>query len=560
LQIGPFTFRFTDPTAARGRPAPVPPAVALLEAEGLSEPLRLEDRLVLIGRRETADISLTENSASSAHAVLIATSGGHVVRDLNSRTGTFVNDAKIHEHVLEPGDMVRVGETTMRYGRARNQSVALPVAPAAPAARVAPAAPVAAPAAPAAAPEAVAKPEADASEAEKGAEPEAEPETGPKRSSDQSLAPAPADTAPAGDARIEGTGSREQESAAPSPAATLDTAPGDLSADGNAPGAALADKPDDGEEGSSLGVGAYLNSMSATRHVESKAGEAEQDQLESPPAVEAGPGGSPAGDSGPADAPAATHDNGDEVIPLASSDELFDGAPTIPEPAVASPDGATPTPPDDDVGSAEVASPMAEQSPAVPSPALPSPAFPSPALAAGASGETGSADVPELENADDGGDEIPELMEPAAVAGPEGALASPSPSPAPPLPPAPQVYPAAPSAAALPVRPAWGNRARSLAPPGSSAAPRQGGASGAGWGTHPAPPAPPPSALPSRRAAGLKPPGARKTGKPSAAPAPRADRPRSPFDRTRAAESEPEPVDGRLPEESDVEGAPPGSD
>jgi hypothetical protein len=58
----------------------------------------------------------------------------------------------------------------------------------------------------------------------------------------------------------------------------------------------------------------------------------------------------------------------------------------------------------------------------------------------------------------------------------------------------------------------------------------------------------------------MKPSAARKTGKPAAAPAPRADRPRSPFDRAGAAEPGPEPVDGRLPEESDREGAPPGSD
>lgn len=117
IQVGSFSFRFTDPAPAKSRATDPPPPAASLEVDGLDEPLPIQSRTLLIGRRESADVSLTENSASSAHALLFAAEGKHLLRDLNSRTGTFVNGVKVHEHALTPGDMVRIGETAFRYVR-----------------------------------------------------------------------------------------------------------------------------------------------------------------------------------------------------------------------------------------------------------------------------------------------------------------------------------------------------------------------------------------------------------------------------------------------------------
>ena len=126
LQVGRFTFKFTDPTAADTRSkadmASAPPPAAALEVEGLDEPLPVTGRALLIGRRETADISLTENSASSAHALIFVADGKHLLRDLKSRTGTFVNGVKVDEHALSPGDVIRVGETDFRYVPVRSGS------------------------------------------------------------------------------------------------------------------------------------------------------------------------------------------------------------------------------------------------------------------------------------------------------------------------------------------------------------------------------------------------------------------------------------------------------
>jgi pSer/pThr/pTyr-binding forkhead associated (FHA) protein len=516
LQVGPFTFRFTDP-GGRSRPVPVPPPVALLEAEGLSEPLRLEDRLVLIGRRETADVSLTENSASSAHAVLIATNGGHVVRDLNSRTGTFVNDAKIHEQVLQPGDTLRVGETTMRYARARNQAVTVPAVPAVPAA-VPPAAP--------------AKPTPAAAKREPAQKSEPDPEPEPEPAADFAGAVARAaetETAPRAEALRGDPGSNGKKESAPAAPAAVAPTPnsaddasadtgsgadlritGSPESDDAAP--ALAESAEGPGDGSSLGVGAYLDSLTGTTDArpDGHGAHPEASDVHSPAEPGAGEpdAGTPAG-------PDRAGEQHDETIPSASSDEVFEDVPARAE----SWDGVTPG-----TAAGAVDPSSAAPSPAEPSPALPSPAPPSFALVGAAS------DVPDLEDSADDGDEIPELAKPDALSEPD--LARPAP-PVPPLPLPPRGASAAP--AALPARPAWGNRARSPAPPGSSASPREaGGAAGGGWANRPAapaPPAPPPSALPGRRAAGAKPPPApRNSKKPANPPAPRTDRPSSPFD------------------------------
>lgn len=160
LQVGPFTFKFSNPAdpdaaapASSASPSPAPPAPeAALEVEELDQPLPVRGRALLIGRRDTADISLTENSASSAHALIFAAEGKHLLRDLKSRTGTFVNGVKVEEHALSSGDVIRVGETEFRYVVSGSRAEAAAAAPTAEPA----AAPVAA------VPDAIPDPEPDA--------------------------------------------------------------------------------------------------------------------------------------------------------------------------------------------------------------------------------------------------------------------------------------------------------------------------------------------------------------------------------------------------------------
>jgi len=113
LQIGTFTLTFHVGRGHRTHHAV--PAKARLEVQGADAPLPVDQRVMLIGRRATCDIPLVEVSVSTAHAIIFWANGKHWLRDLGSRTGSFLNGRKIHQQELKHGDQIRVGETDMRF-------------------------------------------------------------------------------------------------------------------------------------------------------------------------------------------------------------------------------------------------------------------------------------------------------------------------------------------------------------------------------------------------------------------------------------------------------------
>ncbi len=113
IKIGSFTFKYTA-----GRSTSPPSAgvqSASLQVIGADYPVPIDQRVLLIGRRSSSDIHLLEESVSTAHAVIFEMDGKHHVRDLGSRTGTYVNGVQVHQHSLNAGDSIRIGETTLTY-------------------------------------------------------------------------------------------------------------------------------------------------------------------------------------------------------------------------------------------------------------------------------------------------------------------------------------------------------------------------------------------------------------------------------------------------------------
>ncbi len=68
-----------------------------------------------IGRGSECVIELSDALISRVHAILVADSGRWIVRDGDSRNGTFVNDCKIDEAALGEGHVVRVGNTEFSF-------------------------------------------------------------------------------------------------------------------------------------------------------------------------------------------------------------------------------------------------------------------------------------------------------------------------------------------------------------------------------------------------------------------------------------------------------------
>src|SRR5919198_1420372 len=64
-----------------------------------------------IGRRETNDLRLAGSEVSRDHAEIAAGEKAFVIRDRNSRYGTYVNDQQVTEHTLSHGDRIRLGRS-----------------------------------------------------------------------------------------------------------------------------------------------------------------------------------------------------------------------------------------------------------------------------------------------------------------------------------------------------------------------------------------------------------------------------------------------------------------
>ena len=70
---------------------------------------------VSIGRSRVNEIRLDDITISGQHCRIIPENGKHVLYDLNSTNGTFLNDKKVTRSALKEGDTIRVGETQFLY-------------------------------------------------------------------------------------------------------------------------------------------------------------------------------------------------------------------------------------------------------------------------------------------------------------------------------------------------------------------------------------------------------------------------------------------------------------
>jgi pSer/pThr/pTyr-binding forkhead associated (FHA) protein len=114
-----------DETRVAGSPqdtgrAKTPPAVLVVvhsadkEQQGKRYPLGDDD--VSLGREEGNTILVASDQASRRHARIFVSGGAHVLVDLESTNGTFLNSKLVKEQTLRHGDVIRIASVVLKYG------------------------------------------------------------------------------------------------------------------------------------------------------------------------------------------------------------------------------------------------------------------------------------------------------------------------------------------------------------------------------------------------------------------------------------------------------------
>src|SRR5216683_6314137 len=74
-----------------------------------------EGETLLIGRSKATETRLTDPHVSRVHCQIQIEADRVIVNDFESAAGTFVNNCKINQQEIKPGDTIRIGETQLRY-------------------------------------------------------------------------------------------------------------------------------------------------------------------------------------------------------------------------------------------------------------------------------------------------------------------------------------------------------------------------------------------------------------------------------------------------------------
>ncbi len=110
LRVRPTAWGCSSVVRAKGQPM----QVELYGQNGAtgSRKFVLEKFPVEIGRSRAVGVQVNDPAVNSRHCLIARENGAVIVRDLNTKAGTFVNGERVETAELRPGDRLRVGTCT----------------------------------------------------------------------------------------------------------------------------------------------------------------------------------------------------------------------------------------------------------------------------------------------------------------------------------------------------------------------------------------------------------------------------------------------------------------
>jgi pSer/pThr/pTyr-binding forkhead associated (FHA) protein len=101
---------------AQKKPAPAEKRAVLYltSGKGVKDAVKLRRDATILGR-EKGDVLIDDTEVSSTHCQIQNINDVYHIFDMNSTNGTFVNNERVLKARLNPGDIVTVGTTSLRF-------------------------------------------------------------------------------------------------------------------------------------------------------------------------------------------------------------------------------------------------------------------------------------------------------------------------------------------------------------------------------------------------------------------------------------------------------------
>lgn len=106
----------TDPTTANGTRIGLEPMeinLIMFREDGAKRVFPLSQGETTIGRKDDCNIRIPLAVVSRHHAVIQVEEDGAVLKDLGASNGTYLNNHKVTEDDLEPGDQIMIGPVVL---------------------------------------------------------------------------------------------------------------------------------------------------------------------------------------------------------------------------------------------------------------------------------------------------------------------------------------------------------------------------------------------------------------------------------------------------------------
>jgi diguanylate cyclase (GGDEF)-like protein len=113
----PITRMTTSSGISRLRPGGPSLLIRIYPVDGIEAPIELSTTPLTVGRCDSCSLPIRDDSVSRRHATLDPdAAGGHIVRDLGSTNGTYVNEERVVQpRTLRAGDRIRFGNQIFKY-------------------------------------------------------------------------------------------------------------------------------------------------------------------------------------------------------------------------------------------------------------------------------------------------------------------------------------------------------------------------------------------------------------------------------------------------------------